>query len=96
MTAAHEDIERLAFMVEAYRSEAASADRRDVAAAVDGTVVVGVIDIPSDEVALFLVLAADAAAAGAVIRERGLRPIRVVAAHWDGREADPRPASGPG
>lgn len=71
------------FMVEAYLAPKAAGERRDVAVDVDGSVVVEVIDIPSDEVALFLVIAADAAAAGEVIRQRGLRPIRVVPARWD-------------
>jgi hypothetical protein len=80
-------------MVEAYRPDAASADsgRRSVIEA-DGTVVIGVIDVPSDEVALFLVVAADAAAALAVVRDRGVRPIRVVPATWDA--ADRRPGHG--
>lgn len=91
------------FMVEAYRSAdvaGGATDPRRIEIDVDGTVVVGVIDIPSDEVALFLVVAADSLAAGEVVRERGLRPIRVVPASWDavpgGRGAMSDPESGRG
>lgn len=78
-------VEQPVFMVEAYRSSVGEAvEPRRVDVHVDGTVIVGVIDIPSDEVALFLVIAADASTAGELVRARGLRPIRVVPAHWDG------------
>ena len=86
------------FMVEAYLAQQAGVELPDSAADVDGDVVVEFIDIPSDEVVLFLVIAADAGAAGEIIRQRGLRPIRVVAAHRSrgSRTEQSRPGAGLG
>jgi hypothetical protein len=50
---------------------------------VDGDRVLGVIDIPGDEVTLYLVAAPDADGAERVILDRGLRPIRVVDVRWE-------------
>jgi hypothetical protein len=68
-------------MVEAYRSGGAAGE--DLVP-FEGPWVVGVIDIPGDEVALYLVDAPDAAAAGRLVVGRGLRPIRVVDVRWNG------------
>jgi hypothetical protein len=74
------------YMVEVYRPAG-------VALAVDhpsrlpapsaGPTVLAVIDVPGDEVALFVIAAPDAASAERVARDRGMRPIRVVPVQWD-------------
>jgi hypothetical protein len=73
-------VDRGIFLVEAYRPVADRDGMRLVG--VDGTGVVGVIDIPGDEVALFLIVAADAEAAARAVGHHGVRPIRVVPANW--------------
>ena len=69
------------FMVEVYRPSA-DPDGREPLAGVDRDSVVGSIDIPSEELTLYLVEAPDAASAERVIRGRGIRPIRVVDVRW--------------
>ena len=70
------------YMVEAYRGDGPVVDGPDQVAAPAGTAVLGVIDVPSDEVALFLISAPDAPTAERVVRDRGMQPIRVVPAEW--------------
>jgi hypothetical protein len=89
MTIPPDAVDPHVFMVEAYRSTALADDREpdpDLegrGGATDGDrTVIGVIDIPADEVALFLIFASDASAAREIVRARGLQPIRVVPASW--------------
>lgn len=67
-------------MVEAYRSTAPIGDPASVED--DPATIVGVIDIPHDEVILYLVHARDGRTAERLIRGRGGRPIRVVDVRW--------------
>jgi hypothetical protein len=68
------------FLVEAYRSRGPVDDGASVVVAPGA--IVGVIDIPRDEVILYLVHAPDGHAAERLIRDRGGRPIRVVDVRW--------------
>jgi hypothetical protein len=68
------------FLVEAYRSRAPVGDATAVVVAPEA--IVGVIDIPRDEVILYLVQAPDGGSAERLIRDRGGRPIRVVDVRW--------------
>lgn len=68
-------------MVEVYRPSG-EPNGTDPLTGVDHDNVVGSIDIPSDELTLYLVEAPDAASAERVMRGRGIRPIRVVDVRW--------------
>jgi hypothetical protein len=68
------------FMVEVYRSATEPAGMESGVGG--GEPVLGVIEIPGDEVALYLVAVSDAAAAERVVVSRGQRPIRVVDVRW--------------
>jgi hypothetical protein len=50
--------------------------------------VLGVIDIPGDEMTLYLVAAPDALGAERIVLDRGMRPIRVVDVRWEIATAD--------
>jgi hypothetical protein len=73
--------DRALFMVETYHSAGglAPSDRLGV----DGVGVLGVIDIPGDEMTLYLVAAPDAVGAERIVVDRGMRPIRVVDVRWE-------------
>jgi hypothetical protein len=79
-------VDRCLFLVEAYRPSI------DVPASpllvVDGETILAVIEIAADEVALALVAAADADRASRFVEDRGVRPIRVVAASWFAADRD--------
>lgn len=77
------------FLVETYRSSTGLTEVQAIE--VQPGQIVGVLDIPADEMALVLVAAPDAETADRVARARGLRPIRIVPAHWDGTEGRPSP-----
>jgi hypothetical protein len=73
--------ERALFMVETYHSMGGLAPPDPLQ--VDGVGVLGVIDIPGDEMTLYLVAAPDAVGAGRIVLDRGMRPIRVVDVRWE-------------
>jgi hypothetical protein len=73
-------VDRSVFLVEAYRSSVDAPGSPLLA--VDGETILAVIDIPADEVALALIVASDADRATRFVQNRGIRPIRVVAASW--------------
>jgi hypothetical protein len=68
------------FMVEVYRSAVEAPGMESGVGG--GEPVFAVIEIPGDEVALYLVAASDAATAERVVAGRGQRPIRVVDVRW--------------
>jgi hypothetical protein len=72
---------RQLFMVEVYRPSGEPGAAEPLAR-VSGDNVVASIDIPADEVTLYLVAAPDATSADRVIRGSGIRPIRVVGIRW--------------
>lgn len=86
-------------MVETYRS-AGGLTPQDPPP-IDGERVLSAIDIPGDEVTLYLVDAPDAASAERVVLGHGMRPIRVVDVRWEiadielGRLSGKRPMYGP-
>jgi hypothetical protein len=71
------------YMVEAYRAAGDAPPGSSASPADPEAVVLGVIDVPGDEVALFLIAAPNAATADRVVRDGGGRPIRVVPVRWD-------------
>jgi hypothetical protein len=71
--------DRALFMVETYRSRGLTPP--DVPA-IDGERVLSAIDIPGDEVTLYLVDAPDADTAERLVLGHGMRPIRVVDVRW--------------
>lgn len=73
--------DRALFMVETYRS-AEGLTPPDLPA-MDGVRVLSAIDIPGDEVTLYLVDAPDAVSAEHVVLAHGMRPIRVVDVRWE-------------
>ncbi len=73
--------ERGLFMVETYN--AARGPSPSDPLPVDGDRVLGVIEIPADEMTLYLVVAPDADGAEQIALDRGLRPIRVVDVRWE-------------
>ena len=73
--------DRALFMVETYHSMGGLTPPGILP--VDGDRVLGVIDIPGDELTLYLVAAPDAVGAERIVLERGLRPIRVVDVRWE-------------
>jgi hypothetical protein len=73
----------LVFMVEAFRSDPPGHPGLGPGVVAAGVEVLAVIDVPADEVALFLIAAPDAGLAEHLVRDAGMRPIRVVAVQWD-------------
>jgi hypothetical protein len=80
---------RTAFMVEAFRPDAAVTPRGQVKD-VHGDVL-AVIDIPDDETVLVVLTSEDAAEAAARITGLGLQPIRVSKVLWDAATAPAAP-----
>ena len=72
---------RTLYMVETYRSAVGSTPPHT--ALIDGEGVLGAIEIPGDEVTLYLVDAPDAVSAERVVLAHGMRPIRVVDVRWE-------------
>jgi hypothetical protein len=68
-------------MVETYRS--AGGLTPPDPPVVDGERVLSAIDIPGDEVTLYLVVAPDAGSAERLVLGHGMRPIRVVDVRWE-------------
>ena len=73
--------DRSLFMVETYRS-AGELTAQDPLV-IDGVRVLGAIDIPGDEVTLYLVDAPNAVSAEHVVLRHGMRTIRVVDVRWE-------------
>jgi hypothetical protein len=73
--------DRALFMVETYRS--AGGLTPPDPPVVDGERVLSAIDIPGDEVTLYLVVAPDAGSAERLVLGHGMRPIRVVDVRWE-------------
>jgi hypothetical protein len=73
--------ERGLFMVETYTATGGRTPPDPLP--VDGDRVLGVIDIPGDEMTLYMVVASDADGAEQIVLDRGLRPIRVVDVRWE-------------
>ena len=73
------------YMVEAYRAAGSLIDTlRDLPdQGLYHPTVLAVIDVPGDEVALYVISATDAATAERLVRNGGMRAIRVVPVQWD-------------